>query len=138
MSAEAGGRILHNLMLFGRLLRGLGLDVSPGRMRDLAAATPDLTESFEVVNRLLNTVAYNPPGAQSEGFLFWQSWVNHAGNAIFSTADAHGPIRRGLVVLSCSTAQLLDSVAQANPQLGTLVALLNAPSPAQICPTAGG
>ena len=45
-----------------------------------------------------------------------------------------GPIRRGLVVLSCSTAQLLDSVAQANPQLGTLVDLLNAPSPAQICP----
>jgi phospholipid/cholesterol/gamma-HCH transport system substrate-binding protein len=107
-------------------------------MRDLAAATPDLTASFSVVNRLLNTAAYNPPGDKEEGYLFWQSWLNHAGNAIFSTADAHGPIRRGLVVLSCSTAQLLDSVAQANPQLGTLVELLNAPSPAQICPTAGG
>jgi phospholipid/cholesterol/gamma-HCH transport system substrate-binding protein len=106
-------------------------------MRDLAATTPDLTASLEVVNRLLNEVAYNPPGDTQEGFLFWQSWVNHAGNAIFSTQDAHGPIRRGLVVLSCSTAQLLDSVAQANPQLGTLVALLNAPSPAQICPTPG-
>ena len=106
-------------------------------MRDLAAATPDLTASFSVVNRLLNTVAYNPPGDKEEGYLFWQSWVNHAGNAIFSTQDAHGPIRRGLVVLSCSTAQLLDSVAQANPQLGTLVDLLNAPSPAQICPTPG-
>ena len=30
-------------------------------------------------------------------------------------------------MLSCSTAQLLDAVAQANPQLGTLVELLNAP-----------
>jgi phospholipid/cholesterol/gamma-HCH transport system substrate-binding protein len=107
-------------------------------MRDLAAATPDLTASFSVVNRLLNTAAYNPPGDKEEGYLFWQSWLNHTGNAIFSTADAHGPIRRGLVVLSCSTAQLLDSVAQANPQLGTLVELLNAPGPAQICPTAGG
>ena len=96
-------------------------------MRDLAAATPDLTESFSVLNRLLNEIAYNPPGDKEEGYLFWQSWVNHAGNAIFSTQDAHGPIRRGLVVLSCSTAQLLDSVAQANPQLGTLVELLNAP-----------
>jgi phospholipid/cholesterol/gamma-HCH transport system substrate-binding protein len=105
-------------------------------MRDLAAATPDLTRSFNVVNRLLNEVAYNPPGDKEEGFLFWQSWVNHAGNAIFSTQDAHGPIRRGLVVLSCSTAQLLDSVAQANPQLGTLVELLNAPSQQQICPGA--
>ena len=30
--------LLYNLLLFGRLLRSLGLDVSPGRMRDLAAA----------------------------------------------------------------------------------------------------
>jgi phospholipid/cholesterol/gamma-HCH transport system substrate-binding protein len=103
-------------------------------MRDLAASTPDLTASFEVLNRLLNTVAYNPPGDREEGYLFWQSWVNHAGNAIFSTADAHGPIRRGLVVLSCSSAQLLDAVAAANPQLGTIIQLLNAPSTQQICP----
>ena len=78
-------------------------------MRDLAETTPDLTRSFQVVNRLLNTVAYNPPGEKDEGYLFWQSWVNHAGNSLFSTADSHGPIRRGLVLLSCSTAQLLDA-----------------------------
>jgi phospholipid/cholesterol/gamma-HCH transport system substrate-binding protein len=104
-------------------------------MRDLAATTPDLTASFNVVNRLLNTAAYNPPGENEEGFLFWQSWVNHAGTSVFSTQDAHGPIRRGLVVFSCSTAQLLDAVASANPQLGTLVELLNAPKQADICPT---
>jgi phospholipid/cholesterol/gamma-HCH transport system substrate-binding protein len=103
-------------------------------MRDLAAATPDLTRSFNVVNRLLNEVAYNPPGKQNEGFLFWQSWVNHAGNAVFSSQDAHGPIRRGLIVLSCSTAQLLDAVKASNPQLATLIDLLNAPKQSQICP----
>jgi phospholipid/cholesterol/gamma-HCH transport system substrate-binding protein len=102
-------------------------------MRDLAATTPDLTRSFIVVNRLLNEVAYNPPGPE-EGYLFWQTWVNHAGNSLFSTADAHGPIRRGLVVVSCSTAQLLKAVAQANQQLGTLVQLLNSPGTQQICP----
>ena len=107
-------------------------------MRNLAATTPDLTSSFTVVNRLLNMLAYNPPGEREEGFLFWQSWVNHAGNAIFATQDAHGPIRRGLIVLSCSTAQLLDAVANANPQLGTLVELLNAPKQEQICPRPGG
>lgn len=32
------GHLLDNLLLFGRVLRGLGLDVSPGRMVDLAAA----------------------------------------------------------------------------------------------------
>jgi phospholipid/cholesterol/gamma-HCH transport system substrate-binding protein len=105
-------------------------------MRDLAAATPDLTRTFNVVNRLLNEVGYNPPGDKAEGFLFWQSWVNHAGNAVFASQDAHGPIRRGLIVLSCSTAQVLSAVAAANPALGTLVDLLNAPTQNQICPGA--
>jgi phospholipid/cholesterol/gamma-HCH transport system substrate-binding protein len=102
--------------------------------RDLAATTPDLTRSFNVVNRLLNEVAYNPPGDKDEGFLFWQAWVNHAGNAVFASQDAHGPIRRGLIVLSCSTAQLLTAVSSANPQLATLIDLLNAPKTDQICP----
>ncbi len=34
----AGGNLLHNLILFGRLLRGLGLDVHPGRVLDLVQA----------------------------------------------------------------------------------------------------
>lgn len=33
-----GGHLLRNLLLFGRVLRGLGLDVNPGRMIDLANA----------------------------------------------------------------------------------------------------
>ena len=32
------GRLLHNLLLFGRILRRLGLDVNPGRMMDLVSA----------------------------------------------------------------------------------------------------
>jgi phospholipid/cholesterol/gamma-HCH transport system substrate-binding protein len=106
-------------------------------MRDLAAATPDLTRSFKVVNGLLNTLAYNPPGNTQEGYLFWLSWLNHLGTTVFQTQDAHGPIRHGLVVLSCSTAQLLESTAAASPNLGTLVELLNAPASEDICPTTG-
>ena len=34
-SPSSSGHILHNLVLFGRLLRQLGLDVNPGRMIDL-------------------------------------------------------------------------------------------------------
>src|SRR3974377_1227600 len=37
-SASASGQLLHNLLLFGRLLRGLGLDINPGRMIDLVQA----------------------------------------------------------------------------------------------------
>jgi uncharacterized protein with von Willebrand factor type A (vWA) domain len=32
------GNLLHNLILFGRLLRALGLDINPGRMIDLVQA----------------------------------------------------------------------------------------------------
>jgi phospholipid/cholesterol/gamma-HCH transport system substrate-binding protein len=103
-------------------------------LRDLAAATPDLTRSFKVVNALLNTLAYNPPGDREEGYLFWLSWANHTGQTVFSNQDAHGPIRRGLVVLSCNTARILETVAGSNPALGTLVGLLNGPPADQICP----
>ncbi|HJS28014.1 MAG TPA: VWA domain-containing protein [Anaerolineales bacterium] len=34
----SGGRLLENLVLFGRLLRALGLDINPGRVIDLATA----------------------------------------------------------------------------------------------------
>ncbi|MDX1413310.1 MAG: VWA domain-containing protein [Candidatus Promineifilaceae bacterium] len=35
---DTSGNLLHNLILFGRLLRNLGLDVNPGRMIDLVQA----------------------------------------------------------------------------------------------------
>src|SRR6266511_4038067 len=34
------GALLRNLLLFGRVLRSLGLDVNPGRMIDLVTALP--------------------------------------------------------------------------------------------------
>lgn len=102
-------------------------------MRDLAAATPNLTRSFRVLNALLNTLAYNPPGRSEEGYLFWLSWANHVGATVFATQDAHGPIRHGIVVFNCQTAELLETVAGTNPALGTLVELLNGPTSSEIC-----
>jgi phospholipid/cholesterol/gamma-HCH transport system substrate-binding protein len=100
-------------------------------LKDLAIATPDLTRTFKVVNYLLDELAYNPPG-QEEGYLFWVSWANHLGNQIFTTQDAHGPIRRGLFIASCQDVPVLNQVSQANPLLGTLTDLLNIPK--QNCP----
>ncbi len=37
-SPASSGQLLHNMILFGRLLRGLGMDVNPGRMVDLVRA----------------------------------------------------------------------------------------------------
>jgi phospholipid/cholesterol/gamma-HCH transport system substrate-binding protein len=103
-------------------------------VNDLSAVTPSLSRIFDVLNHALNEVAYNPPGRNDEGYLFWFAWINHLGATVFSTQDAHGPIRRGLVVFGCQTARTLNVVANANPLLGTLVELLNGPSAEQICP----
>jgi phospholipid/cholesterol/gamma-HCH transport system substrate-binding protein len=103
-------------------------------LKDLAKTTPSLSRVFDVLNYAVNILAYNPPGPTSEGFLFWFAWINHLGPTVFSTQDAHGPIRRGLIVFGCQTAQTLNIVANSNPLLGTLVQLLNAPQTSQICP----
>jgi phospholipid/cholesterol/gamma-HCH transport system substrate-binding protein len=100
----------------------------------LEPVTPRLTRTFTVLNALLNTLAYNPPGAE-EGYLFWASWTNHAGAAIFTTQDAHGPIRRGQVIASCDSLALLENVTATNPQLKVLFDLLGAPpSTSDACP----
>jgi phospholipid/cholesterol/gamma-HCH transport system substrate-binding protein len=117
---------------FVRAARPAVTDLRPAA-RDLAAVTPDLTRTFKVVNALLNTLAYNPPGDRDEGFLFWLSWANHLANTVFATQDANGPIRHGVVVLSCNSAAVLKSVAQNNELLGVLVQLLRPPDAA--CPT---
>jgi phospholipid/cholesterol/gamma-HCH transport system substrate-binding protein len=119
---------------FVRASRPLVKELRPAT-RDLSALTPDLLRSFKVVNALLDTLAYNPPGDTEEGFLFWASWVNHLGPAVFSNQDAHGPIRRGLVVVGCQSLQVLENIVLGNPQLGVLTQLLEAPDRADVCPT---
>jgi phospholipid/cholesterol/gamma-HCH transport system substrate-binding protein len=103
--------------------------------RDLARVTPDLRRSFSVLNYLLNTLAYNPPGKAEEGYLFWTGWANHAANLIFTTQDAHGPVRRGTIVLSCSTATVLDTIIAGDPQLGFIAQLSGIPRQADACPS---
>lgn len=100
--------------------------------RDLAALTPDFTSALKSANYLLNTLTYNPAG-DDEGYLFWVSWLNHIGPTVFSTQDAHGPIRRGALFFSCSALGLLDQLKTANPQLGTIIGLTNAPARADVC-----
>ncbi|MGH2761170.1 MAG: MlaD family protein [Thermoleophilaceae bacterium] len=75
--------------------------------RDVSRATPDLTATFEELNRFFNMGAYNPGGAEGlegksvadqrarqEGFLYWLAWVSQNTNSLFSTADGQGPWRR--------------------------------------------
>ena len=99
--------------------------------------TPDLTRTFKVVNALLNTLAYNPPGARDEGFLFWLSWANHLGNTVFATQDAHGPIRHGLVVLSCKLGSPCSTASRGTTSCSACSSSCSRARPTQACPTTG-
>lgn len=99
-------------------------DLRPS-VRRLNPATRDLVRTGKVLNYVVNTLGYNPPGAE-EGYLFWLAWFQHNANSILSIEDAHGAIWRGLVVVGCSSAA---EVLNANPALAPL---LSAP----ICPGA--
>ncbi|HEX8204518.1 MAG TPA: MlaD family protein [Solirubrobacteraceae bacterium] len=128
-------------------LRPFARDVLPtvkslrGAARGLSDVTPDLRDTFDVLNYFLNTLAYNAPGEEDEGYLFWASWANHLGTALFNNQDAHGPIRRGAILISCSTATLLNTIIASDPRLGEIATLSGLPQSRQICPAssqAGG
>lgn len=102
--------------------------------RDLASVTPALTESFKVVNYLLNELAYDKPGDGHDSYLFWTAWANHLGNTLFGNADANGVTRRGLLVVSCAGLSTLDQLKKVNDQLGLLVGLLNPVQQSDVCP----
>jgi phospholipid/cholesterol/gamma-HCH transport system substrate-binding protein len=104
-----------------------------GPLGDLTTA---LGNGLGELNQLTNALAYNPPGAAEEGYLFWLAWLNHNTNALFFSQDALGPMRRGLVILGCNTAGLAEGVAAPRPFLRTLQQITNVPQSAdpRVCP----
>jgi phospholipid/cholesterol/gamma-HCH transport system substrate-binding protein len=120
-------------------IRPFARDVQPtvrdlrNASKSLAVVTPRLTRSFKVLNKFFNALAYDPPGA-ADSFLFWSSWGAHAGATMFTLQDAHGPVRRGLVLVSCSGYETLESVVEGNPQLGMITRLNNFPPESVACP----
>src|SRR5215217_609151 len=94
--------------------------------RALGIATPGLKTGFTELNLGLNALAYNPPGA-GEGFLFYVPWLNHNLNANYLLQDAYGPLRRGIVLVSCSTAFVAEGTLLSEPYLRLLYQLTGAP-----------
>lgn len=103
----------------------------------LAAITPDLKDTFKVINTFLNAWGYNPPG-NDEGFLFWALWGSHIGASVFASQDAQGPIQRGIVMSTCRSLGILQAILRADPRVATIVELLNPPTQQQACPGGAG
>jgi uncharacterized protein with von Willebrand factor type A (vWA) domain len=78
MSGAPDGRLLHNIVLFGRLLRGLGLDVTPVQILDLVAALHwiDLSRKEDVKESARAILVRRPEQLTlfDDAFdLFWQT-----------------------------------------------------------------
>jgi phospholipid/cholesterol/gamma-HCH transport system substrate-binding protein len=67
----------------------------------LAKATPNLGNSFTVLNHLLNMLGYYPGGAQ-HGYLWWLAWLNHNTRTLFSVQDANAVYRPLFIQFQCS------------------------------------
>lgn len=84
------------------------------------------------LNYGLNELAFNPAGT-AESYLFYLGWFNHAFNSIYLTQDAGGPLRRGIIMASCATAQLAPGIAAGKPFLRTLQQATHFPTPEEAC-----
>ena len=68
-----------------------------------------------------------PPGGS-----YQHNRLNHDTNALFFTQDAGGPLRHGMVLLSCITANLADAVALSEGDLRTLSQVSGVPTSTEI------
>jgi phospholipid/cholesterol/gamma-HCH transport system substrate-binding protein len=127
---------------FVRAARAPVRDLKPAA-KNLADATPRLTDVATIINRLGNMAAYNPNGAESpgtsgrdEGYLYWLAWLGHNANSVFQAGDAHGFYRRIYLTGSCTSLFSMLNASPLNPiitGLGPLFETIN-PGTASPCP----
>ena len=106
---------------------------------NLAKATPNLTKTFNVVNRFVNMLGYNP-GDTEHGYLWWLAWLDHNVRTLFSVQDANGDFRPLFLQASCATyTQTINSLNQSSGGLGSEFENLFNVTPilttAGLCPT---
>ena len=53
-------------------------------------------------------------------------------DSLFSTQDAHGPLRRGILLASCDALGILDNLS-GNKVLSTIISLTNFPQTNRVC-----
>jgi phospholipid/cholesterol/gamma-HCH transport system substrate-binding protein len=82
-------------------------------------------------NTFFNELSYKPKGSR-ESVLFYLPWLNHNFNASFNLQDAGGPMLRGLVLISCTGADLGYQLAGAKPFIKTLLETTNVPRKEEI------
>lgn len=100
--------------------------------KPFAKTVQSFRDTLKPLNYGFNELAYDPPGS-TQGFLFYLPWLSHDLNAGYLLQDAAGPLRRGMVMLTCQTAGLANGFANGRPFLDALLQLTNIPSNSEIC-----
>jgi phospholipid/cholesterol/gamma-HCH transport system substrate-binding protein len=100
--------------------------------KPFAKTVQSFRDTLKPLNYGFNELAYDPPGS-AQGYLFYLPWLNHDLNTGYLLQDAAGPLRRGMVMLTCQTASLANGFANGRPFLRTLLQLTNIPSNSEIC-----
>ena len=107
--------------------------------QNLAKATPNLTNSFVVLNHLFNMLGYHESSSndsvtdpkRDEGYLFWIAWLDHNAASVFGASDANGVYRALTQEGTCATlnaevGNIATPLGQAQAALlGTLQVLLS-------------
>lgn len=110
--------------------RPLVRNLKPASVR-LAAATPNLSRTFDVLNHLFNLLGYSPGGGQ-HGYLWWLAWLDHDARTVFATQDANGDFRQLFIQASCAS---LAQIANGIPGSEAVLAVTGILTDAQLCPT---
>jgi phospholipid/cholesterol/gamma-HCH transport system substrate-binding protein len=87
--------------------------------------------SLGAFNTFFNELSYKPKGSR-QSILFYLPWLNHNFNASFNLQDAGGPALRGLVMISCTGADLGYGLAGVKPFIKTLLETTNVPRAEEI------
>lgn len=107
-------------------IRRLAQTLAPAAS-SLAKAAPALSNSFSVLNTLVNTLAYQQPGG-TKSYLYWGGWLAHNLDSLTTLQDATGPIIQGQFLASCPSLNLLEVALQpGTPSLTPILDMLNAP-----------
>ena len=101
--------------------------------KSLSKSSPQIRGVFTEFNNLFDLLAHNPEGDASEGYLFWGAWMNHNINSALSGQDAEGPIRRGISMVTCNTAQRAFEISAGVPQLLSAYRMAQLPPAEAIC-----
>jgi phospholipid/cholesterol/gamma-HCH transport system substrate-binding protein len=132
---ETTGPIRDQIRPFTREIRPV-LEHSAEAAKPFEKTVRNFGNSLGGFNSFLNELAYKPKGSR-QSYLFYLPWLNHNFNAAFNLQDAGGPILRGLVLISCTGADLGYGfgelkTAEQKPFLQTLLESVGVPREQEI------